>query len=215
MDNKQMQIKVCGITTVTQAVELVQSNVDYIGFIFYPKSKRNVTKPILFDKKNKNIVAVFVNPTINEIENAQQYLPNITHIQLHGKESPEFCNNLYNNFTIIKAFSIDDTVTNIDALVAPYLDNTHQFLFDTKTPLYGGSGVQFDWQILKTYTGDIPFLLSGGIGINDIETVKHFKHKRFIGVDINSKMEIKPGEKNLELVTNFVNKIKFKNDSTT
>jgi phosphoribosylanthranilate isomerase len=215
MYNAPLQIKVCGITTNEQATALAQLNVDYIGFIFYEKSARNVATKITFNSNKKNLVGVFVNASTDKLSNALQLVPNITHLQLHGNESPELCQKLKAAYNIIKVFLLDESVSNIDLLVAPYLNVVDMFLFDTKTPQHGGSGKKFDWTILSTYTSSIPFLLSGGIGIDDVEIIKSLQHKSLTGVDVNSKFEINPGVKNINLVNQFITSIKNENNSTT
>jgi phosphoribosylanthranilate isomerase len=198
-----MQVKVCGITKQEQANILIQMSIDYIGFIFYAKSPRLVQQKIDIAPGNKKIVGVFVNPTDQDITNALQIIPTINTLQLHGEEMPDFCKKYRNNFKIIKAFSIEDAV-NINTMVATYFDVVDLFLFDTKTINYGGSGQQFNWDVLKTYSGNVPFLLSGGIGIKDINKLQQLQHPQFIGVDVNSKMEISAGVKDLDLVNEFV-----------
>ena len=82
------------------------------------------------------------------------------------------------------------------------------FLFDTKCKTVGGSGEQFDWQVLEQYDGETPFLLSGGIGPDDAERVKSFHHPQCIGIDLNSKFEIEPALKDVEKLKEFLGKIK-------
>ena len=82
------------------------------------------------------------------------------------------------------------------------------YLFDTKTSAYGGSGKQFDWEIVKSYTGETPFLLSGGIGPDSIPALKEFKHPMLAGYDLNSRFEIHPGIKDIPLLKEFIQQIK-------
>jgi len=90
-----------------------------------------------------------------------------------------------------------------------YTENCDYYLFDTKTPDFGGSGKSYDWNILSKYCGDTPFFLSGGIGPNDVEKIKVFAHPKFIGLDLNSKFEISAGIKNINVLRKFIDNLKI------
>jgi len=200
-----MKIKVCGINSVDNLKEILSLPVDYTGFIFYPKSPRfagNLDISGVVFPENISKVGVFVNENINTILNYQVKLQ-LDYIQLHGEESPEFCEQLAEKgCQIIKAFSIatPDDLSKTSA----YENRCQFFLFDTKTPLYGGSGKQFDWSILKNYTGKTPFFLSGGIGLNDIDRVRAFTHPALHALDLNSKFELSPGIKDIKQLKKFI-----------
>ena len=87
---------------------------------------------------------------------------------------------------------------------AGYFDSCDLFLFDTRTEAHGGSGQAFDWSILDRYTGPVPFLLSGGIGPESVEELKRIDNKYFIGIDLNSRFELKPGVKDIDLLSAFL-----------
>lgn len=203
-----MNIKVCGITTVKQLQQLESLNIDFAGFIFDKNSPRYIGDKLAgtelqnadFDIKK---VGVFVNPSYSDVLDAiDNYGLDV--IQLHGEESPEFCRDINEDLEVIKVFHIDDSVTSIDELVAPYDDACDYYLFDTKTPdANGGTGKQFDWSVIAKSKIEKPFFLSGGIGVADLERIKAFKHPDFYGVDINSKVEKAPGEKDMALVLQF------------
>jgi phosphoribosylanthranilate isomerase len=125
---------------------------------------------------------------------------------LHGDESLEFVEQLAERFKIIKVFGIDQEFdfTRTKAY-EPYVE---YFLFDTKTPLYGGSGLKFNWQKLEEYRGMPGFILSGGITADDAMDLLDLEHEKFAGVDINSGFEIKPGVKNIELIEKLLKKVK-------
>ena len=107
---------------------------------------------------------------------------------------------------IIKAFNVNE---NFDfETTLPYEKVADYFLFDTKTPLHGGSGQKFDWRLLDKYTGHIPFLLSGGIGPDDAEEILKINHPKLTGIDVNSGFEDEPGVKNIEKLKNFIDQIK-------
>lgn len=195
-------IKVCGMREADNIRALEQSGVDVIGFIFYPKSPRYVAEKPAYLPFSAKRVGVFVNETLDTIT-AVANLYELDFIQLHGNESPEECRNLRKTGKkIIKAFSIaakeDLYATKNYESVCDY------FLFDTKCPDYGGSGKQFDWSVLENYTGNTPFLLSGGIDIDSIDSLKTFQHPQLVGYDLNSKFEISPALKDINLIERFL-----------
>lgn len=184
--------------------------IDYMGMIFYQKSPRYIDYQLWqnvgdIDSSNIKRVGVFVNSGIDFIvEMIDKYKLDL--IQLHGNESPNFCSEL-NKFTpIIKAFSISES-SDFEQTKA-YEGLQGYFLFDTKTPQYGGSGKKFDWAILDAYNGDTPFFLSGGISAEDIQQIKAIKHPRLYGVDLNSKFEIEPGLKDIQLLDQFIKQLR-------
>lgn len=192
-------------TTNREAVEKLP--VDWLGFIFYPPSKRFVGKDperFLFDSE-KPKVAVFVDENAFEILALAKNF-GFSMVQLHGKENPKTCLMLKKQgLKIIKAFSVDE---NFDfELTKPYESATHYFLFDTKTAQHGGSGQKFDWRLLDNYTGHIPFLLSGGIGPGDAEEILKINHPKLTGIDVNSGFEDELGVKNVEKLKTFITKI--------
>ena len=203
-----MKIKICGLRDNFE--EVLALKPDFVGMIFYPKSPRYVgdcqderLKRRLTDTKK---VGVFVNADYETIiKAAGEY--NLDAIQLHGGETPQLCEFLRQDFIVIKAFSIA-TADDLAKLEA-YEGVVDYFLFDTKTPGYGGSGQKFDWQILQSAQIKTPFLLSGGISLDDIPTIKSLKINNFVGVDLNSKFESAPAVKDIEKLTEFLDKIKL------
>jgi len=202
-----IKLKVCGMKYEDNIETLISVEPDFMGFIFYKKSKRYIgDESFLLDKnqiiEDKSIkkVGVFVNETIEEIINiAQQFQLDI--VQLHGDEHPDFCEQLKQHFKISKAFGVDKQF-NFEKTKA-YENHCDYFLFDTKTKQYGGSGKKFNWTILNNYTGNTPFFVAGGISLQDVNSLKLIKHPQFFGVDINSCFEIKPGLKNINLIKAF------------
>jgi phosphoribosylanthranilate isomerase len=210
-----MKIKVCGITQLEQFKQVDQLGADYVGFIFYPASKRYVgeckfnTAELLRLQTKAKAVGVFVNPTTEEVNLALQQMPNIRTLQLHGTEDTMFCKYWQKKYTVIKAIS----VTNVSDLLKQthyYKNCCDYFLLDTATPQHGGSGEQFDWTMLKNTIINKPFFLSGGIGLADVNAIKKFSHPAFFGVDVNSKLETKPGIKNMNVVEDFIQQINTK-----
>ena len=183
---------------------------DFLGFIFYPKSPRypeTLDIDLLLNiPRNILKIGVFVNETQDNIlETVKKY--SLQGVQLHGSESEELCYTLKSlGFLVFKAFPIADA-TDFKA-TENYEGACDFFLFDTKTPTHGGSGVKFDWSILSSYQGDTRFLLSGGISVEDVEIIKLINHPKMIGVDLNSRFEISPGMKDSTLLAEFITAIK-------
>lgn len=193
-----MIIKVCGLTDNDSSRQVSELPVDYLGFIFYEGSKRFTGSTFATPKKK---VGVFVDATLEYII-AQIEKHNLSTIQLHGSESPEFIRQLPKGIEAIKAFGIA-TAADLEA-VKTYKDLVDYFLFDTKSPQHGGTGTAFDWQVLNAYQGDTPFLLSGGIGSDSVETLKNFIHPKLAGYDLNSRFETAPMQKAPALVAQFL-----------
>ena len=219
-----MIVKVCGLRDGENIRQVAELGVDWIGMIFWEKSPRNVTMipshaGILPDRamdmgdfKAKR-VGVFVDEMpqsiITRVVNFKLDL-----IQLHGKETPTLIRNLRrtldpdirSGIQVIKAISV--SCREDIAAYKNYTDCVDYFLFDTKCPTVGGSGNQFDWSVLEAYDGDIPFLLSGGIGPDDAELIKAFHHPKCIGIDLNSRFEIEPALKDINKLKEFLEKVK-------
>ncbi len=215
--------------------EVVKLGVDWLGFVFWQQSPRyvrqissragiipdyssldeqeNLLKPVPSNVKSPRLCGVFVDDMPqNIVTRVVNY--NLDIVQLHGEESPVMIDNLrrtldpdiHPGIKIMKALSIgcrEDV-----AKYREYVGHVDYFLFDTKTPLKGGSGSQFDWSVLEAYDGDVPFLLSGGIGPADVERIKAFSHPYFLGIDLNSGFETEPAMKDTAMLEDFLNKLK-------
>ncbi len=176
---------------------------DYMGFIFWEKSARYFDGVIPDLPKSIKKVGVFVNENTEVIlAKAQKY--DLQAIQLHGQESVVFCQDLRENLKlaqieIIKVFSVDDAFDF--EVLKPFEAVCDYFLFDTKGKLPGGNGTTFDWKVLEKYPSSKPFFLSGGIGMEEMEAVKEILKTSLplYAIDVNSKFEIEPGLKNIEL----------------
>ena len=197
--------------------------VDMIGLIFYPPSPRYAQQfssgaGIIPDYapdmgKTPLRVGVFVDDMPQNIV-TRVYNYKLDYIQLHGNEPRETLENLRATIDpdikpkikIIKAISVS-SAEDIKKY-KEYVGAADLFLFDTKCKTVGGSGEQFDWQVLQAYDGDVPFLLSGGIGPDDAERIKNFHHPKCIGIDLNSKFEIEPALKDVEKLKQFLVKVK-------
>lgn len=224
-----MIIKVCGMRDADNIHAVEQLGIDWIGLIFWQKSPRYVSQVrsragIIPDYSSlekstekdgaprPKRVGVFVDDMPqNIITRIVNYGLDI--VQLHGSESPVMIDNLrrtvdpdiHAGIKIMKALSIKgkEDVRKYKE----YAGHVDYFLFDTKTPLMGGSGDKFDWNVLQEYDGDVPFLLSGGIGPDDAERINGFKHPRFAGIDLNSRFEIEPAIKNTEKLKKFISEV--------
>lgn len=201
-----MLIKICGMKQPENIRQVAALNPDMMGFIFYPESARYIDQ--LAPESIKNLsetiakIGIFVNNDFNRIiELAQKY--QINTLQLHGNETPEECLFLRKRgFQIIKAIGIEKQEDLAETL--KYQQACDLLLFDTKSKLYGGTGHVFDWGLLRDYNGNIPFLLSGGISMKQIDLLKQFYHPLWVGVDLNSQFEISPGIKDIKKLTCFL-----------
>jgi phosphoribosylanthranilate isomerase len=209
-----MKIKVCGITRADQLRQLDELGIDYAGLIFFRQSSRFMLDKLLTtDIKNLSLslkkVGVFVNAS-EEFINAQVELYGLDLVQLHGDETPAFCKHISSTVSVIKAFRITKSnEQNIDWMIKPFEEYCDYYLFDTnRKGAYGGTGEKFEWNILLSNQINKPFFLSGGIGLDEVDKLKSFQHPFLYAVDINSKVEVEPGVKDLEQVKMFVEELK-------
>jgi phosphoribosylanthranilate isomerase len=204
-----MNIKVCGITQLKQLQQLDALDIDFVGLNFYKESPRYVVGNILPEEiKNGDFdikkVGVFVNESLDKImKAAEDYSLDV--IQLHGDETPAFCKRLFEEIEVIKTFRIADNSYRVEEVVNKYDDACDYYLFDTggNKETLGGTGVQFDWNILAKSRIEKPFFLAGGVGLADVAKIKSFNHPDFFAVDINSKFEISQGVKDMDMVKMF------------
>lgn len=206
-----MRLKICGMREAENIRQLLTLQPDYMGFIFYEKSSRFVgegldeelLKSFPFTTRK---VGVFVNSTASYIlEMYKKY--KLDYVQLHGEELPDFCKNLkHKGVNVIKAFSID-TDFNFGKLqnYKPYCDF---FLFDTKGEQRGGTGKSFDWNILDKYDNEKPFFLAGGIDLENVHNALKITDLKIHSLDVNSKFEISPALKNIDMLEELMSIIK-------
>ncbi len=207
-----MIIKVCGMRDADniRSIDLLPS-VDWMGLIFYPRSSRFVSEVPGYLPQHCKRVGVFVNASIDEVERIVMTF-RLDMVQLHGNETPAYISDLRQSLpTSIRILKMIPISGPSDlALATAYGNTIDYFLFETKCEGYGGSGQQFDWSVLQQYDGSTPFLLTGGIGPDDISKVAAFKHPRFAGIDINSRFELSPAMKDAEAIKAFTQAIKEK-----
>ncbi len=244
LERAGVRLKICGMKFQDniEAVAALQS--DYLGFIFYEKSTRFFDGEIPKLPQHIKKVGVFVNASLDYIiRKVNKY--DLQAVQLHGKESPEFCVELKrhyeecqfersreqndvvishketdcHNFSqksrndkaieIIKVFSIKNDFDF--KVLESYEDVCDYYLFDTKGKLPGGNGYTFNWEVLKNYPSTKPYFLSGGIGLDEVESILSFlrrqESKYCYVIDVNSKFEIEPGLKEIEQLKEFITKI--------
>ena len=184
---------------------------DYMGFIFYKKSKRfigedfdtSVLKDIDHSIKR---VGVFVNHSNNYIEEKVKRF-GFDLLQLHGDESVKQCQELKaKGYKIVKVFQVDGDFEF--AVTESYKKYVDYFLFDTKSEGYGGTGKEFDWNIFDRYDNEVPLFLSGGVGIESLEVIEKLTHLNIHALDINSKFELEPGRKDIKKVKLFIDSIR-------
>lgn len=206
-----MKLKVCGMKYESNIIELSKLKPSFMGFIFHKPSKRFFENNIPDLPKSISKIGVFVDADISYILNTVK-ANKLDGVQLHGNETVGFieklkvkCQEHTLTLKYMKVFAIDDSF-NFNQ-TEPYITVCDYFLFDTKGPLPGGNGFAFDWKKLNEYACDVPFLLSGGIGNNHKNDIRAFLNskaaKHCYAIDVNSKFEIAPGNKNITSVKNF------------
>lgn len=212
-------IKICGVTRAEDAMFAASLGATHIGLVFYAKSPRcidvadaealtlDLRAAAVGDIAMPSIVGLFVDAGETLIAEAAPFL---THLQLHGRESPERCADLAAAFglPIIKAVSVagpDDV-----AAAAAYGSVVDMLLFDAKPPPAstrpGGNGVTFDWSLASKWSGDTPFLLAGGLTDANVGTAVAAGRgsSAFAGVDVSSGVESSPGVKDRMRLQSFV-----------
>ena len=210
-----MELKVCGMKYEENILEVAALGPDLMGFIFYPGSKRYFEGEIPVLPPSIRKIGVFVNEDLEKVlETVGRH--DLAGVQLHGEEDADYCRALREaldepkGFCLIKAFRVSDWIEF--ASLAPYQGHCSYFLFDTLGKERGGTGEKFNWEALKGYRLSTPYLLSGGIGPEDLESLERFfkseQAASCLGVDVNSRFEVSPGMKNTEQLRIFVNEFK-------
>lgn len=209
-----MKIKVCGMRQQGNIEKVVALQPNFIGFIFYEKSPRFVGEE-LNEEYIRSIpqgikkVGVFVNSNPGHILNmVKKY--DLQYVQLHGNEMPDICRSIrQKGVSVIKAFSIDEKFNF--AMLNNYKSFCDLFLFDTKGDNPGGNGTTFDWNLLSKYDNEKPFLLSGGIDLENIEEIIALsKTLPIYGIDVNSKFETEPGIKDIAKLEELFSLVRVK-----
>lgn len=204
-----MQIKVCGITDQKNMMAVGELLPDMMGFIFYRPSPRDVSSRMdhlpLKDLPSSVIsVALTVNrSTEGNIRLVRQF--GFDAIQLHGKESPEQCFEIRKHAMVIKTFSVGSV---LPGSLEDYCGACDYLLFDTAGEKPGGNSISFDHSLLHPYNGPTPFFIAGGIGPEDAEKIRDMPLKHLSGADVNSRFEVHPGYKNIQLLQRFIEELR-------
>jgi phosphoribosylanthranilate isomerase len=200
-------IKVCGMMAADNVAEIAALGVSRIGFIFHPSSPRYVGgMPSIPKEKSGSAkrIGVFVNASIERVlEVAAAW--SLDGVQLHGEESPSYCESLRAGFKgeIIKAIAVSGE--SVEPLVAPYESFVDYILFDTACSTRGGSGNIFSWELLKNYRLRTPFIVAGGLdGDAVLRLQPFFAIDQLAGIDLNSRVEQSIGRKDVTRVAAVV-----------
>lgn len=208
------QVKICGLKTAEAVDRAVALGASHVGFIFFPKSPRNIEPDDagrIADRirGQAKIVAVTVNADNDELDEIVSALnPDI--LQLHGSEDAErllTVKAMY-GLPVMKALSVREAsdLEKIDA----YIGIADRFLFDAKPPkgseLPGGNGISFDWKLLDALDGSVDYMLSGGLNAENIGEAMAQTSAR--AIDISSGVESAPGVKDLKLMESFFNAVR-------
>ncbi len=200
------KLKICGMREAANIAAVAELQPDYMGFIFYPQSPRCISEVsaelIKYVPSSIKTTGVFVD---EELEKVLAYIIryNLKAVQLHGQEDVAYCATVATTGAeVIKAFGIgeDFDFGRLEAY-EPVVD---YLLFDAQTPVHGGSGKVFDWTLLAKYALDKRYFLSGGIGLEQVETLKRLSDPRLYAIDVNSKFEQAPGLKDVAQLKEFI-----------
>ena len=209
---KTNEIKICGITDLSIANFCIDNDADYLGFVSYENSPRNIS---FRDSKNiisrllkpTNTVAVTVNTKIDNIKKIED--AGFNYIQCHGSESIDYLATIKKttNLKIIKAFGISSQSDLIK--IKSYSDLCDLFLLDAKpndSEMPGGNAKSFDWDILTNQKLEKEFFLSGGLDIYNLEIALKNNITSFF--DVSSSVESSPGVKDKAKIKEFIGKVK-------
>ena len=195
-----MKLKVCGMKNHENILKVAKLSPDFMGFIFYAGSKRFVGNDFVMPEISPVIkkVGVFVNESLQTIlDKVKKY--NLDLVQLHGDETAEFCDKLFQSLKlwrsstrIMKAFGIDPQFNF--SVLHEYENFCDYFLFDSKTNEYGGSGIGFDKDLLKNYKLSKPYFISGGV---ESVPMPNTQYPMPFAIDVNSRFETAPGIKDI------------------
>ena len=192
----KLKLKVCGLRDNAQEI-IDNINPDMAGFIYYGKSPRFIGDLAVDKIKAKCKVGVFVNEGVETVKE-RVAAHGLDMVQLHGDESVAYCKSLHDQVQVVKVFSGNKTLS-ID-LLNTYAEHIDFYLFDTRDENFGGTGKSFDWAGLKSLRLKKPTILSGGIGLAEAKDALIDKELNVYAIDVNSKFEIQPGLKDLEML---------------
>lgn len=196
------QVKICGMTRRKDIQKAVELRVDALGFILAESPRRVSLKQV---KKLTGDLPPFIDQVGVVVDPDSDFLKRILEAQLfdclqfHGREDPEILATC--PIKTIKAVSISGR-KDLKA-VGKYRNHTDYFLFDTRADgKKGGTGKVFNWDYLKEIDSDVPFILAGGLGPENV--VSAIREVNPAAVDLNSRLENAPGKKNSTLMKKAV-----------
>ena len=209
-----MRVKVCGVTKEEQLSQLHEAGVSFAGFNFYPKSSRYALRHITTSqirRENKlNKIGVFVNASIEEVLRTVDEC-RLHMVQLHGDESPKYCEKIADYISVVKAFRFSEA-DNIGWRLQEYTEYCDMFMIDTEGAGYGGTGKKLKLEKMEGVMAGKPYFLSGMIEPGDEEMLNGFSEKpeakALFAIDINTKFEVVTGVKNMGLIKEFIQKLK-------
>ena len=213
----RVRVKICGMTRLADALCAAEAGVDALGFIFHPKSPRHIAPESARDIIAQlppfvSAVGVFVNADINQAAAIIQEC-GFDYAQLHGEESPGYCQQLGSMVPackLIKALRVGagSPPQEWHASPAPsdYRPHIHAFLLDTYSPkAHGGTGAAFDWQLIEKLELSKPFILAGGLYPGNAQAALAVQP---YALDANSGLEDAPGIKNHSLIRQFLAQVR-------
>lgn len=209
-EQERTRVKICGLTSLEDARFVSGALAHYLGFIFYEGSPRFITPAqagaIINWVEGPECIGVFVNQPLDDV-NMTARQTGIDLVQLHGNESPEYCELVEK--PVIKVVHVEPGSTEADLkeAILPYLEVVDFLLFDTKIEgKWGGTGKTFDWNTVKDITNGFPFFLSGGIHPGNVrkacQTVNPW------AVDVSSGLEAEPGIKDFDKIEAFMEEMR-------
>lgn len=218
-------VKICGVRDLDTALAAARAGADYLGFVFFRKSPRFLSadaaddiivdlKQMSFDKgfALPGLVGLFVDAGEMEMS---EVAPFLTHFQFHGHEDAERCAAMGAEFAVEIIKAIPVTGAGDVAAAGEFQDAADIILFDAKPPpgaaRPGGHGIKYDWSALRSYAGETPYFVAGGLTPDNVADAIAAQQKAatFLGVDVSSGVETGPGKKDADLINAFVSKAKM------
>jgi phosphoribosylanthranilate isomerase len=203
-----IRIKICGVTTKVDAVQAIGLGADTIGLNFCRTSLRHVTQAEAQSiaqsviSPRAQLVGVFVNNSAEEIRRIAAPL-GLAAVQLHGDETPAIMDEL-RGLPVIRAIRVELPVQSVAEEVQRWESaGANAILLDAARPgQYGGTGNQFDWQIVRALSRSVPIIVAGGLNPENVSLA--IAQARPDGVDVASGIELFPGKKDAQSMKRFI-----------
>jgi len=217
--NESVQVKICGLRTQEHLKAAIDAGADMLGFVFYEPSHRYLTpqqaqalceSPINrgpAEQSLPDLVGVFVNKDTGFINDVAEQV-GLHFVQLHGHESPEFCQQI--KLPVLKALHLH---THADkGMIKAYQETTWRILLDTPTPAWGGTGVTHDWSLARSVATEIPIMLAGGLTPENVAEAISQVHPW--GIDVSSGVETNK-QKDVTKIRTFIENVRNVHIRTT